>query len=294
MIRDKNFNLLIKPLSGSVYQYITAEKAGWAALNFAARVLRENGKWSGYTGNSEYGLTLLSGNLKVRTDKGEISTTNGRKDVFSGIAHSIYIPINTEFEVIATSELLDVAYGWVKTEEEFPLQLRRPEDARVEIRGGENASRQINHLIYPGFECSRIVTCEVYTPAGNWSSFPAHKHDERIINDNNELIEAELAETYFYKFAKPQGFAVQRVYTSDHELNETAVTSNNDVVLVPKGYHPVSAGHGYNTYYLNYLAGSDQSLACSMDPDHDWINGTWKFIDKRVPMVKKEMNTESL
>ena len=293
MRRDKNFDLLIKPSDGSEYQFITAESAGWESLNFAARVIRKGESWKGYTGECEYGLTLLSGNMEIRTDKGTVKTTNGRKDVFSGIAHSAYIPRNTEFEVIALSEVLDIAYGWVAVDEDYPLQLKGPEDAKVEIRGGENASRQINHLIYPGFECSKIVTCEVYTPAGNWSSFPAHKHDERKL-DGDEIIEARLVETYFYKFQKPQGFAVQRVYTDDKDLNETAVAQNNDVVLVPKGYHPVSAGHGYNTYYLNYLAGSDQSLACTMDPEHDWINGSWDFIDKRVPVVTKEMNKESL
>ena len=97
-------------------------------------------------------------------------------------------------------------------------------------------------------------------------------------------------ETYFYKIDKPNGFALQRVYTSNGTLNEVAIARNDHVVLVPRGYHPVAAGHGYNVYYLNFLAGSDQSLANTPDPEHEWIFGTWQGIDPRIPMVSAEMN----
>ena len=160
----------------------------------------------------------------------------------------------------------------------------------IEIRGGDNATRQINSLIEPGFGCNKLVSVEVYTPSGNWSSFPAHKHDKRIIDKNNNLLEAELEEIYFYKTEKKQGFAIQQVYTYDRSLNEVLITKNNDLVTIPKGYHPVVAGHGYNIYYLNFLAGSDQSLANSDDPDHKWIYQSWKRKDPRVPIVKAKKN----
>ncbi|KAB2820245.1 MAG: 5-deoxy-glucuronate isomerase, partial [Paludibacter sp.] len=107
---------------------------------------------------------------------------------------------------------------------------------------------------------------------------------------SGKLLEAKLEEIYFYKIDKPQGFAIQKVYTDDRSLNELAEARNNDVVLIPKGYHPVVAGHGYNVYYLNFLAGSDQSLMSSDDPDHKWIYGTWKGMDPRVPLVTRDMN----
>ncbi|MCL8000769.1 5-deoxy-glucuronate isomerase, partial [Brucella sp. 21LCYQ03] len=124
-----------------------------------------------------------------------------------------------------------------------------------------------------------------------WSSFPAHKHDERVVHKEGELLEARLEETYFYKVAKPQGYAMQRVYTSDGSLDEVAIARNNDVVMVPRGYHPVVAGHGYDVYYLNFLAGSDQSLANTPDPEHAWIFDTWTGIDDRLPLVSAIMNT---
>ncbi len=282
--------MLCKPEEGQIYQSIRAEEVGWPLLNFEARIMRQGETWKGFTGENEYGIILLSGNYKVETDKGSWETTNGRKDVFSGIAHSLYLPRNTEFSIVATSEILDLGYGWCQTDQDYPARFKTPEEVEVEIRGGDNATRQINDLLGPGFGCHRLVAVEVYTPSGNWSSFPAHKHDERIIDDLGELKEAELVETYFYKIAKPQGFAIQRVYTSNGELNEVAIAQNNHVVLVPKGYHPVSAGHGYDVYYLNFLAGSDQSLANTPDPDHDWIFGTWAGRDPRVPLVTAAMN----
>ena len=126
---------------------------------------------------------------------------------------------------------------------------------------------------------------------GTGALFPAHKHDSRKTDPvTGTLMEASLEEIYFYKIDKPQGFAIQKVYTDDRSLDEIAEAHNNDVVLIPKGYHPVVAGHGYNVYYLNFLAGSDQSLASTDDPDHKWIYGTWKGMDPRIPVVTIEMN----
>ncbi len=286
-------NLLVHPnTDNTVYQRITSADAGWEHLNMEARLLKKGESWIGYTGENEYGFILLSGNYKAETSSGIWTTTNGRKDVFSGIAHSLYLPRHTEFKITATSELLDLAAGWVKAKADFPARFKTPEEAAIEIRGGENATRQINSLIEPGFGCSSLVAVEVYTPAGNWSSFPAHKHDKRIVGENGELKEADLEEIYFYKIEKPNGFALQQVYTSDRSLDEILRAGNNDAVLVPEGYHPVVALHGYNCYYLNFLAGSDQSLANTPDPDHNWIFNNWKFLDPRVPMVTAAMNNQ--
>lgn len=291
MIRDKRYPLLAKPQAGKgIYQSVLREDGGWQYLNFQARLMEKGETWSGNTGGHEYGIILLSGNYTVKTDRGSWETGNGRKDVFSGIAHSLYLPRNTTFELTALSDLLDIAYGWCETDQDHPACFKRPEEAAIEIRGGDNATRQINSLIQPGFDCHRLVSVEVYTPSGNWSSFPAHKHDARKTDFAGRVTEASLEEIYFYKIDKPQGFAIQQIYTDDRSLDEIAVARNNDVVMVPKGYHPVVAGHGYNVYYLNFLTGSDQLLANTDDPDHKWIYNSWKGVDPRVPLVTADMN----
>lgn len=286
MNRDNHCRLLIKPLNEQgVYQRITREDAGWNHLNFEARLMKKGESWEGDTGDNEYGLILLGGDYSAVTDKGSWKTVRGRKDVFSGIAHTLYLPRRTAFKIRAESELLDIAYGWCGTEEDHPAVFKKPDEAAIEIRGGDNATRQINSLIPPGFGCHKIVSVEVYTPSGNWSSFPAHKHDDRKVGKDGKVQEACLEEVYFYKIDKPQGYAIQQVYNDDRSLDEIGRPRNNDVMLVPKGYHPVVAGHGYNVYYLNFLAGSDQSLANTDDPDHKWIYDSWKGKDPRVPMV---------
>ena len=274
-----------------IYQSISREEADWEFLNFQARTFEKGQQWTHDTGGNEYAIILLSGNFSVDSDKGKWTTVNGRKDVFSGVAHSLYLPRNTKFTLTADSDSLDIGIGWCETDQDHPPYFKKPEECAVELRGGDNANRQINSLLQPGFDCHRLVCVEVYTPSGNWSSFPAHKHDERKVDENGNLIEARLEEVYFYKIDKPQGYAIQQVYTGDRSLDEIVRPRNNDAVLVPKGYHPVVAGHGYNVYYLNFLTGSDQSLANTDDPEHKWIYGTWKGQDPRLPMVTADMNT---
>ncbi|MGD8779887.1 MAG: 5-deoxy-glucuronate isomerase [Ignavibacteria bacterium] len=277
------------------YQNITAEEVGWKALNFGAKLLKKGDSWKQNTGSNEMCIVLLGGKFSISSKWGDWETINGRKDVFSGLPHAAYLPPDTEFTLTALSEEVDFAYGYTEAKNNFDGYFITPQkvnDYGIELRGGDNASRQINSILPPGADCDRLVCVEVYTPSGNWSSFPAHKHDDRKVDQDGNLSEADLVEVYFYKFDKLQGFALQKVYTDDRSLNEIAEAHMNDVVLVPKGYHPVSAGHGYNTYYLNFLAGSDQSLANTDDPDHKWIYGTWKKMDERLPLVTLEMNKE--
>ena len=283
--------LLVQPSPATaVYHHLTSADANWTYLNFEARTLHLHEHFSLNTGEYEYCIVLLGGNFKIDSDKGSWETVNGRKNVFSGIGHAMYLPRRTQFTLTAQAEGTDIALCWVATDEDHPPRMKRPEEAAIELRGGDNANRQINSLLEPGFDCHKIVCVEVYTPSGNWSSFPAHKHDERKVDALGNLLEANLEEIYFYKIDKPQGYAIQQVYTDDRSLDEIIRVKNNEAVLIPRGYHPVAAGHGYNVYYLNFLAGSDQSLANTSDPDHEWIYGSWKGSDPRLPMVTAEMN----
>jgi len=294
MLKDKKCHLLSKYEPSAVsYQKITKEEAGWQHLNFEARSIKKNDTWKGDSEENEYLFILLGGSFKAKTPQGTWETTNSRKNVFSGLPHAFYVPPHTSFEITALTEELDIAAGYCRSDVDHIPVMINPEDVEkhgIELRGGDNASRQINSILPPGSPFGRLVCVEVYTPSGNWSSFPAHKHDQRKTDENGLVREASLEEVYFYKIDKPQGFAIQKVYTDDRSLNEIAELHNNDAMLVPKGYHPVAAGHGYNVYYLNFLAGSDQSLANTNDPDHEWIYDSWKTMDERLPLVNLQMN----
>jgi 5-deoxy-glucuronate isomerase len=273
------------------YLRVTPQRAGWDLLHFAARRLRPRQPWEYDTGAHELGLVLLGGVCSVDSNRGQWPHIGRRPDVFHGMPYALYLPPHTRFTVEALEGEADVAYGWCPAEGDYSPRLVTPREASVEIRGGGNATRQINSLFPPGFPCQRLVAVEVYTPAGNWSSYPPHKHDVHRVDAQGHLLEADLEEIYFYKVDPPQGYACQRVYTGDGHLDELILARNNDLVLVPEGYHPVVAAHGYNVYYLNFLAGSAQSSAASDDPANAWIKQTWSERDPRVPIVSLE--TES-
>jgi 5-deoxy-glucuronate isomerase len=162
----------------------------------------------------------------------------------------------------------------------------------ISVRGGDNVSRQINDLLPPGSPVHRLVLVEVYTPSGNWSSYPPHKHDVHIEDESGNLIESDLEEVYFYKLDKVEGYAYQRVYTDENSplqqagfpIDVLVKVQNNCAVLIPEGYHPVVSAPGYTTYYLNVLAGSAQSLANQDDPHYSWVKESYKNADPRLPI----------
>ncbi len=285
-------NMLIRSRNqggSGIFAQVSAEQAGWQYLNMAARRLNKGEKWSSSTGNFEYAHVILGGVCAIRTSQGNFDRVGRRPNVFSGMPYALYLSRNTEFEIEALTDGFEVASCWVATDEDHPAHLVTPDESQIELRGGANASRQINSIIPPGFNCQRIVAVEVYTPGGNWSSYPPHKHDVHRVDASGKLLEADLEEIYFYKLDRPEGYAYQRVYTDDRHIDAVMMAQNNDIVLVPKGYHPVVSAHGYTTYYLNFLAGSAQSLANSDDPAYAWVKANWNGVDPRLPLVTHAM-----
>ncbi len=140
----------------------------------------------------------------------------------------------------------------------------------MEIRGAGNAARQINHIIEPSFEADRLLVVEVFTPSGNWSSYPPHKHD---VHDMPR--EADLEEIYYYRIDPPDGFGLQRLYTADGQTDAAFVIHDGDLLLVPEGYHVFAVAQGYTGYYLNVLAGDEpvRTMQPSDDPAYAWVRG---------------------
>ena len=273
------------------YEYIqvSPSSAGWEHLSFAARGMNQGDASDFETDENEFALVVLGGTCRVTSNRGTWANVGRRPNVFTGMPYTLFLPPKTRFTVEATSEQLDIAYGWCAAREEYPARLVGPAAVEIEIRGAGNVTRQINKMIPPGFPCSRLVVVEVYTPSGNWSSYPPHKHDEHIVDDLGNIVEADLEEVYFYKIDRPEGFAYQRIYTPDRSIDELILARDSHLVLSPRGYHPVVAAPGYNCYYLNVLAGSAQSLAATDDPEHAWVKQTWKDKDPRLPLVSMDM-----
>jgi 5-deoxy-glucuronate isomerase len=252
---------------------------GCEFLSFENRKLSASDSYTGSTGGNEVAIVILGGICSVKSSRGDWNTIGGRKNVFDGMPFTLYLPVETEF-AITTEAGCDLAFCFSRAEQVHAPRLVRPTEVGIEIRGGGNATRQINSMIPPDFPAHRLIVVEVYTPAGNWSSFPPHKHDV-----HNPPGEVDLEEIYYYRIERPEGFAIQRVYTADRRIDETITVRDGELVLVPEGYHPVAAAHGYNVYYLNALAGSARSLAATDDPNFAWVRGNWREKDARVPVV---------
>lgn len=282
--------LLVTPdYSKEEYIHVDPASAGWEHLHFAARNLPAGQTWTGSTGENEMAIVLLGGVCRIDTDKGTWDSIGHRTDVFHGMPYTLYLPRRTAYTVQSTGPSASLAYGWAAATRDYSPRLITPSEVEIEIRGGENATRQINKMIPPGFPCERLVVVEVYTPSGNWSSYPPHKHDVHRVDADGKLVEADLEEIYFYQVTPRDGFAYQRIYTDDRRLDELILVKNDQLVLSPEGYHPVVSGQGYTSYYLNMLAGSAQSLASADDPQYAWIKDSWKYLDPRLPIVSLDM-----
>jgi 5-deoxy-glucuronate isomerase len=275
--------LLLKPSGapGEVMS-VTQDRAGWQTISLRVIRLEKQQKQIVSQPEEELALVMLGGQATIRAGGERWESVGARTSVFTGMPHALYLPVGTEqVEVEALTGACEIAVCGARATRKFRAALIHPSSVEVEIRGGGNATRQINHILKPEFPADRLLVVEVYTPSGNWSSYPPHKHDV-----HNPPGEVDLDEIYFYKISQPEGFAIQRVYTRDGRRNETLTVRDNELVLIPDGYHPVVAAHGYDCYYLNVLAGSARSMAASDDPDYAWVRGTWSTKDPRLPLVK--------
>jgi 5-deoxy-glucuronate isomerase len=286
-------NLVVHPGNAAdpdVIVEVTPDIAGWDTIYFQARRLHAGQSWPFQTGGHELALVVLGGVLDVASSRGSWQGVGERADVFAGLPYALYLPPRTDFTVAAQTDA-EFTVTWVAAEGDHAPVLIAPPDVPVEIRGGDHATRQINQIMPPGFPCARLVVVEVYTPAGNWSSYPPHKHDVHV-ETGGKLVQADLDETYYYKIDRPEGFAIQRVYTdadsplhrAGFPIDAAVIARNDDVVLIPEGYHPVTSPVGYTTYYLNVLAGSAQSLAAVDDPAFAWVKGSYQGQDPRLPL----------
>lgn len=265
--------------SGEMLRF-SRESVQWEWMSMSARRLNPGEAYEAATQGEEAAFVILGGRCVANWGKGE-QAIGGRKNVFSGLPYCVYLPTGCAVKFKAEN-VCEMAECRVPSGAKLEPRLVKPEDVATSLRGGGNASRQIVDIIRPDFPADKLVVVEVYTPGGNWSSYPPHKHDV-----HNPPAEVDLDEIYYYRIDRPQeGFALQRLYSPDKSQDFTVRAEDGDAVLVRSGYHPVVAGPGYNVYYLNFLAGTSRTLAGTEDPNHVWLKSTWKEMDPRLPLVK--------
>jgi 5-deoxy-glucuronate isomerase len=251
---------------GSVLR-VTPESAGWEYVGFEVLRLAEGRIVERESGGEEVCLVVLSGFCTVSTADDEWRGIGSRDSVFEGPPYAVYLPPGTGYRVEAVT-YLELAVCSAPAEEGAAPRLIQPENTQRSTRGAGNMEREITNILMEDQPAERLLVVEVITPNGHWSSYPPHKHDQ-----DDPPRERYLEETYYHRIQPEQGFALQRVYSEDRSLDETLAFHDGDVVLVPRGYHVVSAPPGYELYYLNVMAGPVREWKIKNDPDHEWLLG---------------------
>ncbi|TME12575.1 MAG: 5-deoxy-glucuronate isomerase [Chloroflexi bacterium] len=259
--------LLIKPQTGQTDGIlravdITPETAGWQYVSFAVYQLTRGQTLRGAADGRETTVVVLSGIGRAELNGQSVGQLGERLSVFENKApYALYLSEDASYQVECTSDGMEIAVASAPTaHRHLPARVLRPQDVSVELRGEGNTQRRIQHILDTDQEAEHLIIVEVITPAGNWSSFPPHKHDTE-----NPPYEAYLEETYYHHVQPADGFAFQRVYTYEG-FDETVAVHDGDLVLVPKGYHVVSAAPGFDLYYLNIMAGPHRAWNYQVDP----------------------------
>jgi 5-deoxy-glucuronate isomerase len=260
--------LLRKPngTTGKVHD-ISVANAGWGYVGFGLYRLAAGQSASEVTGDREVILVLVEGKARITgagRDFGELGT---RMDVFEKTPPAcVYIPNGSDWSAKATTACIVAVCTAPGLGGHKAAQIG-PDSITMVTRGKGANTRYIHPIAMEDRDVAdSLLVTEVFTPAGHWSSYPPHRHDE----DNFPHM-TYLEETYYHRLNPAQGYGHQRVWTEDGSLDETMSVSNHDVVLVPKGHHPCGAPHGYEMYYLNVMAGPLRKWRFQNHPDHVWI-----------------------
>lgn len=259
-------DLLVRPngKSGKVHD-ITPKSAGWGYVGFGLYHLAPGENAAEATGDREAILVLVEGRAEIDAGGQSFGELGTRMSVFERkVPDCVYVPNGSEWSARATTACT-LAVCTAPGKGNHPV--RRIENIGFEERGRGANTRYIHPIAMEDKDIAdSLLVTEVFTPQGNWSSYPPHRHDEDAYPDMTYL-----EETYYHRLNPAQGFGFQRVFTEDGALDETMAVSDGDVVLVPKGHHPCGAPYGYEMYYLNVMAGPLRKWRFQNHPDHDWI-----------------------
>jgi len=254
------------PDAAGLVTNVTPSNAGWKYVGFEVRHLRRGQRVDLTCAGREACVVVLAGSADIEVAGQRFERVGGRSSVFEDAPPgAVYAPASAPMRITAGVDA-EVAICTAPGSGAGAPRLIQPERMSRETRGSGTNQRFVRNILPETEPAESLLVVEVITPAGHWSSYPPHKHDA-----DRPPEETKLEETYYHRLDPPQGFAFQRVYTDDRTLDEAICVEDGDVVLVPRGYHPVGAPHGYRLYYLNVMAGPKRRWIFHDDPAHAWI-----------------------
>jgi 5-deoxy-glucuronate isomerase len=261
-------SLLVKAKAqGREIVRVTPASAGWKHVGFEGFRLAADELLRLTLPNDREGcLVVLTGTASVHAGHEHFEQLGGRASVFEERSpDAIYAPPGTQLDVVAHNAT-ELALATAPGNGRYPLRRIPAAGMQRSVRGKGTNTRYICDILPETEAAESLLVVEVVTPAAHSSSYPPHKHDT-----DNLPVESRLEETYYHRIDPPQGFAFQRVYTDERDLDESMAVYDHDVVMVPRGYHPVVMPHGYRGYYLNVMAGPHREWHFQNDPAHDWL-----------------------
>ena len=254
-----------QPDPAGVVVAVTPASAGWTHVGFSLVKLAPGQVYDGFDAGRETCAVVLTGKARITAGEADFATVGGRQSVFEDVAPgAVYVPADMAFTVTAI-DAIELALCTAPGGGGLPARQINAAEMSKEKRGEGSNTRFVRNILPDSAPADSLLVVEVVTPAGHWSSYPPHKHDTSAAG------ETALEETYYHRLNPPQGFAFQRVYTDDRSLDEAICVEDGDVVMVPRGYHPVGAAHGYDLYYLNVMAGPVRRWQFRNDPQHEWM-----------------------
>jgi 5-deoxy-glucuronate isomerase len=245
---------------------VTPKSAGWDHVGFSVVRLSPGQQFAGREATRETCLVLIAGTADIGVAGQVFPAVGGRLSPFEDTAPgAVFVPPGEDYTVHALSDV-ELAVCTAPGAPGHEARAIPNSEMGREVRGQGTNTRYIRNILPQDRPAHSLLVVEVVTPSGHWSSYPPHKHDTA-----EEGLETALEETYYHRLNPPQGFAFQRVYTDDRSLDEAVLIEDGDVVMVPRGYHPVGTAHGYDLYYLNVMAGPHRRWIFRNDPAHEWM-----------------------
>ena len=259
-------SLLVKARRGRDIVEVTPQSAGWRYVGFSAHRLAAGEAITLERRGSEVCIVVLGGRVSVRWRDERWRDIGGRADVFDDEApYAVYVP-DADTIAIDAHTTAEIAVASAPGPGDVAARLIEPSRMKRFARGSGLNERFVCDILPQAEPARHLLVVEVRTPSGHSSSYPPHKHDT-----DNLPQESSLEETYYHRLKPAQGFAFQRVYTDDRALDESLAVEDRDVVMVPRGYHPVVVPYGYESYYLNVMAGPKREWHFRNDPAHEWM-----------------------
>ncbi|MEA4883909.1 MAG: 5-deoxy-glucuronate isomerase [Clostridia bacterium] len=270
-------------------------KLGLAHIHFGLVSVESGRKRAFDFGPMETVVVVLGGVADIGWEAPEAherrERVGGRRDVFDGPAWAMYVAPFTTFSITGVSPVVEVALvradpielsgagSGAKSGAEpvagagcdapvCGVHIVSPDMVTIREAGAGAWQRQVHEITANGCgpQTSKLMVGEVFNPAGNWSSYPPHKHDE-----NAGMEEAKLEEVCHFRMKPESGFAFARVYSPSRGFDEAYVVQNEDTLAIPFGYHSMAAAPGYALYYLWALAGDRRQRLATYDRQHAWL-----------------------